>query len=178
MKNSGREEIENMNKTTPPREKEEMHQVPVQRLPCRPWWQPWWGSCASALVRTISYPCMWIWPKRNCSWWEPALKKAPGRTCWLVERSMSMLEQVFLKDCTLWKGPILEQFTKNCILGRTHTGWVQRIVSHEMRGRVGGGKRGNEVLQTDHNPHSLSPCTSNMEKVEELGMKLKLGQSK
>ena len=57
------------------------------------------------------------------------LEQAPGRTCDPVEREEPTLEQVFwqdlqpcgdpcwsslfLKDCTPWKGPMLEQFVKN-----------------------------------------------------------------
>jgi len=40
------------------------------------------------------------------------LKQAPGRTCGSVgDPSFSSL---FLKDCTPWKGPMLEQFMEDC----------------------------------------------------------------
>ncbi|GAB0196097.1 hypothetical protein GRJ2_002075000 [Grus japonensis] len=61
---------------------------------------------------------------------KPALEQAPGRTCSPMERGAHARAGVltglcdpvgdprwsslFLKDCTLWKGPTLEQFVKNC----------------------------------------------------------------
>ncbi|GAB0208359.1 AN1-type zinc finger protein 5-like [Grus japonensis] len=59
-----------------------------------------------------------------------ALEQAPGRTCGPMERGAHAgagllaglvtpwgtqhWSSLFLKDCTLWKGPTLEQFLKTC----------------------------------------------------------------
>ena len=59
---------------------------------------------------------------------KPALERAPGRTCGSVERSPRSRfsgrtcdpvgdprwSSVLLKDYIPWKGPMLEQFVKNC----------------------------------------------------------------
>ncbi|KAK4806141.1 hypothetical protein QYF61_001064 [Mycteria americana] len=54
---------------------------------------------------------------------EPMLEQAPGRNCGLCRGAHAgacfQAGPVtpwgpFLKDCTLWKGPMLEQFLKNC----------------------------------------------------------------
>ena len=60
-----------------------------------------WEACAGAgswqdLWRKSS-PCWSRFAGRTC---DPA-----GDPCW---------SSLFLKDCTLWKGPTLEQFVKNC----------------------------------------------------------------
>ena len=40
------------------------------------------------------------------------LEQAPGRTCGPV--GDPRWSSLFLKDCTPWMGPMLEQFVKNC----------------------------------------------------------------
>ena len=40
------------------------------------------------------------------------LEQAPGRTC--DSAGDPHWRCLFLKDCTLWKGPMLKQFVKNC----------------------------------------------------------------
>ncbi|KAJ7426977.1 hypothetical protein WISP_10547 [Willisornis vidua] len=63
---------------------------------------------------------------------KPSLEPAPGGTCGPKERGANARNTVigrtcdpfgvlwwsslFLKDCTLWKGPVLGQFVKNCSL--------------------------------------------------------------
>ncbi|RMC19252.1 hypothetical protein DUI87_03858 [Hirundo rustica rustica] len=62
--------------------------------------------------------------------WKPALQQAPGRTCALMETGAHTgayflaglvslqgdpcWSSMFLKDCTTWKGHMLEEFVKNC----------------------------------------------------------------
>ena len=49
---------------------------------------------------------------RICGERSPRWSSFSGRTCDPLEDSR--WSNVLLKDCTLWKGPTLEQFVKNC----------------------------------------------------------------
>ncbi|GAB0186393.1 EH domain-containing protein 4 [Grus japonensis] len=111
----------------------------------------------------------------------PCWSRFAGRTCDpMGDRSWRNL---VLKDCTPWKGPMLEQFAKNC--GKD-SGWrsLWRTVSCERDPML---EQGKSVMSpppeeegaaetTDHNPHSLSPCATGGEEVEKLGVKLSPGR--
>ncbi|GAB0207522.1 hypothetical protein GRJ2_003217900 [Grus japonensis] len=60
-----------------------------------------------------------LWRAGACSWQDPVetspcWSRLSGTTCGLT--GDSRWSSLFLKDCTLWKGPMLEQFVKNCSL--------------------------------------------------------------
>lgn len=74
---------------------------------------------------------------------------------------------LFLKDYAQWKGSMPEQFMEDCLMGRT-PGWD--------REGVWGGKRGDEVLWTELNLHSLFTAWRGSAKIEDSRAKLSLGR--
>jgi len=88
-------------------------------------------------------------------------------------RQEPMLEQawdsgwsnLFLKDCTPWKGPTLEQFVEDCLLWEGPTLEQGQSVRRKERQR-----------QSDGNPHFLFPCTTGREEIQKLGGKLIQGR--
>ncbi|KAJ7421510.1 suppression of tumorigenicity 5 protein isoform x4 [Willisornis vidua] len=85
-------------------------------VPCSPWRSPGqrrWMCPKEAVtqweVHTEAGFCQDLWRhgKRGPRW-----SKFAGRTCSPVGNAH--WSRLFLKDCTLWKRPILEKFLKNC----------------------------------------------------------------
>ena len=62
-----------------------------------------WETCTGA----GSWQDLWICGERSPHW-----SRFSGRTCDLV--GDPRWSNVFLKDCSPWEGPTLEQFVKNC----------------------------------------------------------------
>jgi len=125
--------------TSVKKEGEEVLQAPEQRFPCNPRksverqavpMQPvevHGGANVQLQPVEDPMPEQADAPKGSCDCGKPTLEQAPSRTC--GERSPHKepvcwqdfrphkdpcWSSLFQKNCTLWKGPILEQFVKNC----------------------------------------------------------------
>jgi len=119
------------------------------------------------------------------SWWDlwphgertSCRSRFVGRTCDLT--GDPLWKSLFLKDCTLWKGPILgwfvkngslwkglilEKFVENCLLWEgPHAGAGEECEESSAWGR----RSGRDKVCTECNPCSPSPCTAWGEEVEE-----------
>lgn len=96
--------------------------------------------------------------------WHAMQKAAAPRECTMQQvfwQELWPLEDLhwssmFLTDSTPWKGPMLEQFLKNCI--QWDSGWSSlcRTVSHgrDLMMEQEKNVRRKEQHRTDHNPHS------------------------
>jgi len=84
-----------------------------QAVPLHPWRSMVEQISSCSLWRTPRWS-RWM-PKGDCDSAEsPHWSRFSGRTCDLM--GDSHWSSLFLKDCTLWKGPTLEHFMNNCIL--------------------------------------------------------------
>lgn len=122
------------------KEGEEVLQVLRQTFPCRLCWRAWWfrlSPCSQgppwsryAHCSPRMIPCRWIGPKGSCSLWRTYAGAGSWQELQPVERSSCRTKfygrtckplgdlhcsSPFLKDCTLWKGPTLEHFVKDCV---------------------------------------------------------------
>lgn len=94
----------------------------------------------------------------------PCGSRFPGSICDPVKDPHC--SSLFLKDCILWKGPMLDKFMKDCSMCvGPHTDARKK---HEEEGASG----------TDCNPHSSSSCGTWVGKMEESELKLSLGKMK
>jgi len=120
------------------------------------------------------------------------LDQAPGRTCGPTESCLRWSRfagrtcdpvgdphwsSLFLKDCTLWEGPMLERFMDDCLQWmRPHSPLLLQCEEE------GAAETTCDELTTT--PHSPSPCTAwewgwkacGSGGVEKLGVKLSLGR--
>ena len=161
-----------------------MLQATEQRFPFSPWRKLWWGRLAPwspwrSTVEQISsfrpgrtpHQIRWV-TEGGCDPMEsPCWSRFAGRACDPVgDPHWSIL---FLKDCTPWKGSMLELFMKNCSPweGRTLEQFMENSLlwegphagagaeceeSSPWRGRSGS----NDVWWTDCKPHSPSFCAT------------------
>ena len=91
---------------------------------------------------------------------------------------------LFLKDCTPWMGPMLEQFMKNCSPweGLTLEKFMEDCLPWEGP-HAGAGEECEEEGAAETTcdeltatPHSPSPCATRGEEVEKIGSKVKPGK--
>jgi len=116
----------------------DLHLQPMQGTPCQSRWMhlkkavtPW-----EAHTRAGSWQDLWTHGERIPCW-----SRFAGRTCDPV--GDPHWSSLFLKDCTPWKRPTMEQFVKNCSLweGLTLEKFVENCLWWEgppqwSRGRV------------------------------------------
>lgn len=160
------------------------------------WWRSWWGRQAPCSLqrfmveqRSACSPCKiahqrrWM-PKRVCdpeahaeadSWQDLWPMRDP---CW---------NSLFLKDCTVWKGPTLQSLTALCgkdscksscrnyclLWDGPHTRAGEECEGSFIRGGRSGRKN---VWCTDCNPHSPSPTAARENKAEKSEIKSSLGE--
>ena len=201
------------------KEGEEVLKMPEQRVfPCNSWWRPWWGKLSPcspwrSTVEQMSTCSLWKGPHARTggcpkeavtpwgaragagSWQDlrtrgersPCRSRFAGRTC--DPMGGPRWSSLFLKDCTLWEGSILEQLVKNCSAweGLTLENFLQNRLS-QVGPHTGAGEECEEsspwegrssrdnVGWNDRNPHSPSPCTTGRQEAEKSGVKLRLGR--
>ena len=197
-----REEWENVRKTGPqtPRsvkkEGEKVLQASEKRFSCSLWRRPWWGRLTHAahgwlwwstyalqsveedsMLQQVNVPWRKMHGPMESPHWSRVL--AGAVTCGGTPLQQTISEVLYPVGRTP-AGAVLEELQP---VGRTRIGEAHEglyplgEIPHWSRGRMWGGLNGrDEVLQTDHNPRSFSPCILGGEEVEEPGVKLSLGR--
>jgi len=90
-----------------------------------------------------------LWPHGARS---PRWSRFAGRACDLVRDPR--WSSLFLKDCTPWNGPTLEQFVENCSLWEGLT--LEKFVENCLHGRDPTLQQGMSVRRKEHQTHVMN----------------------